>query len=85
MEVVQFKLRSSENVLKQIRIALGMTQKEFAIAIKMGERSMTWYENGYREPVFTLSQIKALQLQLRRLGLDFQDLPDNWNLEKVDS
>lgn len=79
MEVVQFKINCRENVLKQVRIALGMTQKEFAIAIGIAERSMTRYENGYREPVFTLSQIKALQLHLWKLGLDFQDLPDDWN------
>jgi DNA-binding XRE family transcriptional regulator len=81
MKTGQFKLQSSENVLKQVRLALDMTQKEFAIAIGIAERSMTRYENGLREPVFTLAQIKALQLQLLKLGLDFQDLPDNWNVE----
>ncbi|MGL5877326.1 MAG: helix-turn-helix domain-containing protein [Xenococcaceae cyanobacterium] len=81
MEIAQFKFQSSENVLKQVRLALDMTQKEFAIAIGIGERSMTRYENGLREPMFTLAQIKALQLQLLKLGLDFQDLPDNWNVE----
>lgn len=81
MESRKFKLRADENVLKQVRKALGMTQEKFALVIGVGCRSLIRYENGQRLPTFTLPQIKALQQQLRKLELDFEDIPDDWNVK----
>lgn len=81
MESGKFKLREGENVLRQVRKALGMTQEEFALAIGAGVRSLIRYENGQRLPTFTLPQIKMLQQQLRKLELDFEDIPDDWNVK----
>jgi putative transcriptional regulator len=81
MKTVQFKLNGRENILRQIRLALGLTQEEFGKLFCVGRLTIIRWENGQREPTFTLPQIKALQLELLKLGLDFQDLPDNWNVE----
>lgn len=81
MESVKFKLKADENALKQVREALGLTQEEFASVIGAARRSIVRYENGQRLPTFTLPQIKALQQQLRKLELDFEDIPDDWNVK----
>jgi transcriptional regulator with XRE-family HTH domain len=81
----KLKLNSQENVLKQLRKALGYTQREFAFALNTTHRTLVRYELGQRDPVLSLSQIKKLQLLLFKLGLDFQDLPDDWNIQiKID-
>jgi transcriptional regulator with XRE-family HTH domain len=79
-ESKKFTLTPEKNVLKQIREAFGYTQEEFASAIGSARRTISRYETGEREPVFSLSQIKKLQKLLFALGLDFQDLPDDWNV-----
>jgi DNA-binding XRE family transcriptional regulator len=79
METVKVKLNFKENPLKQIRQELGMTQIEFANAIKATQRSIVRWENGQTKPAFTIAQIKAIQRQLKKLGLDFSDLPDDFN------
>lgn len=85
MEVEQkdtkFTFNNQKNVLKQIREALGYTQREFASLICISSSSIERYETGKRDPTLTLPQIKKLQLLLFRLGLDFQDLPDDWNVQ----
>jgi DNA-binding XRE family transcriptional regulator len=73
------KLNPKENLLRQIRQALGMTQTEFADAIKATQRSIVRWEKGYTKPLFTLPQVKALQKEMWKIGLDFSDLPDDFN------
>jgi DNA-binding XRE family transcriptional regulator len=77
--VTKVKLNPKENPLKQIRQELGMTQIEFAEAIKATQRSIVRWENGQTKPALTIPQIKALQRQMKRLGLDFSDIPDDFN------
>lgn len=74
------KLNSHENAMKQIRMALNLTQKKFSLLIGISANSVERYENGHRTPTLTLPQIKKLQVQLWRLGVDFCDLPDDWNI-----
>lgn len=85
MEVEQkdakFTFNKQTNVLKQIREALGYTQEEFAFTLGATRRSISRYETGKYDPTFSLSQIKKLQVLLFKLGLDFQDLPDDWNVQ----
>lgn len=80
-ESAKLRLNSQENVLKQIRTSLGMSQREFASILGTTHRTLVRYENGQREPIFSLPQIRSLQLQLWKLGLDFQDLPNDWNVK----
>lgn len=81
MEGRKFKLREDENVLKQVREALELTQEEFALILGAGRRSIIRWEKGQTVPMLTLPQIKALQQQLRKLELDFEDIPDDWNVK----
>lgn len=80
-EGAKFTFNNRINVLKQIREALGYTQREFVVHTGISLRSIVRYELGQREPVFSLPQIKKLQRLLFKLGLDFQDLPDDWNIQ----
>jgi putative transcriptional regulator len=77
--LAKVKLNPEENSLKQIREALGLTQIEFAKAIQATQRSIVRWENGQTKPMFSIAQIKALQREMRKLGLDFDDLPDDLN------
>jgi len=63
--------------LKQIRKALGLTQSEFAAVIGTHQGCVARWERGKTQASLTLKQIKALQREMRKLGLDFQDLPDD--------
>lgn len=81
MESVKFKLSADENALRQIRKALKITQEDFALIIGADRRSIIRWENGQTVPMFTLPQIKKLQQQLRKLELDFEDIPDDWNVK----
>jgi DNA-binding XRE family transcriptional regulator len=72
------KLNSEKNIFKQIRQALGMTQGEFAQAIKANRVSVCRWENS-RCPSLTISQIKALEKEMAKIGLSFADLPDDLN------
>ena len=72
------KLDSEKNILKQIRQALGLTQEEFARAIKANRVSVVRWENS-RSPSLNIAQIKALEREMAKIGLSFADLPDDLN------
>jgi putative transcriptional regulator len=76
--VTKVKLNPKESILKQIRQELGMTQEEFAKSIKAHRVSVAKWETG-RQPSLTIPQIKALQREMRKIGLDFSDLPDDFS------
>ena len=75
----EVKLNRKENPLKQIRQALGMTQIEFATAIRATQRSIVRWENNQTTPALTIPQIKALEREMSKIGLSFADLPDDFN------
>jgi DNA-binding transcriptional regulator YiaG len=72
------KLDPQKNILKQIRQALGMTQEEFARAIKAHQVSVARWETS-RSPSLNIAQIKALEREMAKIGLSFADLPDDLN------
>lgn len=72
------KIDPQKNILKQIRQALGMTQEEFARAIKAHQVSVARWETS-RSPSLNIAQIKALEREMAKIGLRFADLPDNLN------
>jgi DNA-binding transcriptional regulator YiaG len=75
--LVKVKLISGENALKQVRQALGMTQREFADALGTYQKTIVRWEKGETKPMFSVSQVKALQRQMEKIGLSLQDLPDD--------
>jgi DNA-binding transcriptional regulator YiaG len=77
--LAKVKLNPEESPLKQIREALGMSQREFAKTLGTYHKTINRWENGQTKPMFSLAQIKALQREMRKLGLDFDDLPDDIN------
>lgn len=72
------KIDPQKNILKQIRQALGMTQEEFARAIKAHQVSVARWETS-RSPSLNIAQIKALEREMAKIGLSFADLPDDLN------
>jgi len=72
------KLKPEENPLKQIRQALGMTQCEFAKALGTYQKTVVRWEKGETKPMFSVPQIKALQREMWKVGLEWQDLPDEF-------
>jgi putative transcriptional regulator len=78
-ELVKVKLNPEENPLKQIREALGLSQRDFAKTLGTYQKTVNRWENGQTKPMFSIAQVKALQREMRKLGLDFEDLPDDLN------
>lgn len=74
---LKVKLVSGENALKQVRQALGMTYREFAKALGTYPKTIARWEKGETKPMFSVSQMKALQRQMEKVGLSLQDLPDD--------
>jgi DNA-binding transcriptional regulator YiaG len=75
--VVKVNLISGENALKQIREALGMSQRKFAEAIGVNHSTIFRWENGQTKPMFSVAQVKALEREMWKVGLVLQDLPDD--------
>ncbi|MCA2621236.1 MULTISPECIES: helix-turn-helix transcriptional regulator [unclassified Microcystis] len=75
--VAKVKLVEGENALKQIRQALGMSQRKFAEALGTYQKTVVRWENGETKAMLSLAQIKALQKAMRQIGLDIEDLPDD--------
>lgn len=73
------KIDPQKNILKQIRQALGMTQEEFARAIKAHQVSVARWETSRSRPSLNIAQIKALEREMAKIGLSFADLPDDLN------
>jgi transcriptional regulator with XRE-family HTH domain len=65
--------------LRRIREELGLTQEQFAVAIRASTYSVSRWERG-RTVNLTVAQVKAFQTLLKQIGLDFQDLPDDLSL-----
>ena len=76
--VLKVKLISGENALKQVRKALGMTHREFAKTLGTYPKTIVRWENRETKPMFSVSQMKALQKAMREIGLDVTDLPDDF-------
>lgn len=76
--ITKVKLISGENALKQVREALGMSQRKFAKTIGVNHTTIFRWENGQTKPMFSVAQVKALQKAMKEIGLDFTDLPDDF-------
>ena len=64
-----------ESFLKKQREALGLTQREVAVAVNVSVQTVSNWETGrYKEAKLTLPQVKAL---CRVLQWTIDDLPDD--------
>lgn len=75
--ITKVKLISGENALKQVREALGMSQRKFAKTIGVNHTTIFRWESGQTKPMFSVAQVKALQREMWKVGLEWQDLPDD--------
>lgn len=73
----RFSLTSNESAFLQIRLALGLSRREFGDIIGVDQDTVSMWERGKRSPWLSIWQIKALDRVLADLGLTWQDMPDN--------
>ncbi|NET39401.1 MAG: helix-turn-helix domain-containing protein [Cyanothece sp. SIO1E1] len=66
-----------ESPLKAIRSALGYSQPQFAELLGVRPIQVSRWERGVASPMLSIPQVKALQMELKKLGLDVLDLPDD--------
>jgi transcriptional regulator with XRE-family HTH domain len=77
MESINFKWEDDKPALKQVRTALGLTQRQFGDLLRVEASTISRWEKGERVPMFTLEQFKALNEAIKPLGLTVLDLPND--------
>ena len=82
--VVQNRLiiTSDQSVLPQIIKPLGLNYRQFARRIGVSINNLDNYRYGRRQCKFTTAQWKALHILFDEVGLQIEDLPDDWILDK---
>jgi DNA-binding transcriptional regulator YiaG len=73
---IQERVQRGEPVLKAIRESLGYTQNEFAQIMYTNVTTVSRWENSGKEPLFRMSQVKALARELAKIRLTLEHLPD---------
>lgn len=73
---IQARVKRGESVLKAIRENLGYSQQELANRIGVGIATLSRWERG-KPALLTLSQVKALNKELKTLGMTVDNLPDS--------
>lgn len=74
----KINLQEDESVLKQVRIALGLSQEQFAYKLGVTHGTISRWERGVRQtPKFSVPQIKNLVDVLSEVGLTVHDLPND--------
>lgn len=63
--------------LKTIRELLEMSQQDFASWLGLAVSTISRWERGIGQPVFTVKQFKQLLAALEDLGYSLKDLPDD--------
>jgi transcriptional regulator with XRE-family HTH domain len=71
-------MSEGESVLKVIRDSLDCTQQEFAHRIGVAVVTISRWERGTAMASLTIPQIKALSLELRKIGMTVDNLPDTF-------
>lgn len=73
---IQARVKRGESVLKAIREQLGYSQQELAYRLGVGVATLSRWERG-KPALLTIAQVKALNKEIRQLGLTVDNLPDN--------
>jgi DNA-binding XRE family transcriptional regulator len=63
-----------QNVVKQIRSRLDLTQEQFSQSLGISRRALCQYESGESEPRLTVKQFKELLIMASRAGFTLDDL-----------
>ncbi|MGD1904438.1 MAG: helix-turn-helix domain-containing protein [Leptolyngbyaceae cyanobacterium] len=74
------KFPEGASVVKWIRELFSMSQQEFASWLGIAISTVSRWENGKGEPMFTPRQWKLITDKLHDLGYSIQDLPDDWRV-----
>ena len=70
--------RAGESPLKAIREALDYTQEQFAVRIGVTGTTVSRWERGAAPTTLTLPQIKAFSMELKKIGMTVDNLPDTF-------
>ncbi|WP_416665898.1 helix-turn-helix transcriptional regulator [Egbenema bharatensis] len=73
--MVEKRQQEGESLLKQRREALGLTQRDVALALNKTVQTISNWETGIYEPKMTPREVKAL---CRLLQWNLDDMPDDF-------
>lgn len=83
IDPIDFNVEEGESPLKKIRELLGVSQEEFGRRIGVTGQTVSRWERGIWPATFTLAQIRALRREIKALGLDLDDIPDDLGPKKA--
>ena len=72
-----FSLDNNESAFLQVRLALGLSRREFGAVLGVDQDTVSTWERGKRAPLLNIWQIKVMDKMLTDLGLSWQDIPDH--------
>lgn len=81
----QVHLDLKRPVLIQLLEAWNITYVDFSRRLGINRQTLFQYRKGTRQLTLNTQQIKTLNKMLSDVGLNFEDLPDNWILESIES
>lgn len=67
------KLQKTSEIIKLIRVSLGYTQQEFGVMLNTQSTTVSRWETGKNQPLFTQEQIELLDYELKKFGIDIFD------------
>lgn len=66
-------LQQTSEIVKLIRVSLGYTQQEFGVLLNTQSTTVSRWETGRNQPVFTQEQIEILNTKLKKIGVNIFD------------
>lgn len=63
-------------IIKNMRIALGYKQKEFANILSVHLSSLSRWERNISEPMMTFQQAEKLENELKKINMSITDIPN---------
>lgn len=77
MLIGKIEVKAGDSPLKAIREALGHSQESLARLLGVSNKKIYRWEHGETPVEFTVPQVKILSVELARIGLRIEDLPDD--------
>ncbi|BAQ65565.1 hypothetical protein GM3709_2330 [Geminocystis sp. NIES-3709] len=67
------KFQKTPEIIKLIRVSLGYTQQDFGVFLGTQSTTVSRWETGKNQPIFTQDQVNLLDYELKKLGVDLFD------------
>jgi predicted transcriptional regulator len=80
---VRLVLNSDKSVFRQLLEYWDINLSQFAAKLNISPKSFYNYHHGRSTFNMDLKQVKQLERMLQEVGLTFNDLPDDWMIDKI--